>query len=132
MGSVTVRGGGIEGAVGGAKPAIDVVAHGDAPRPDGDPFTLGGRVQHRRVRACVEDSTQRLRPIRSQARPANARASAGRAPASASLGRLADVCWPAGHTGHVFHAGNAVLLDHQQASGARVGQVASPQLLVRQ
>ena len=53
MGSVTVRGGGIEGAVGGAKPAIDVVAHGDAPRPDGDPFTLSGRVQHRRVRACV-------------------------------------------------------------------------------
>ena len=73
MGSLTVRSGGGERAVGGAKPAIDVVAHGDAPRADGDPWTLRGRVQHRRVRA--------------------------------------------------------VLLDHQQAAGAGVGHVASPQLV---
>lgn len=74
MGIVATGGGGREGAVsGGAEPAIDVVAHGDAPRADGNSVSLRGRVKDRRV--------------------------------------------------------SAVRLDHQQAARARVGQVASPQLI---
>eukprot|EP00964_Phaeocystis_antarctica_P080091 scaffold49980_cov78-Phaeocystis_antarctica.AAC.1 len=65
----------------------------------------GGRRRPLRWRGarggtCVKHS--RRRPLRPSARPASARASPGRPPASASLGQLADVFWPAGHTGLCF------------------------------
>ena len=47
-------------------------------------------------------AAQGLRPIRPLARPASARSSSGRPPASASLGQLADMFWLAGHIGRAF------------------------------
>ena len=50
----------------------------------------------------ITAAAQALRPIRPPARPASARSSSGRPPASA---RLAGVFWPAGHTDLVCHTG---------------------------
>ena len=47
---------------------------------------------------CARRPPQRLRPSLPSVRPARARASSGRPPASASLGQLADVFWLAGPT----------------------------------
>ena len=56
------------------------------------------------VRLQVESSRPEG-PIRSPARPASARSSPGRPPASASRGQLAALFWLAAHTGLVFHTG---------------------------
>ena len=50
---------------------------------------------------CVQGS-RRLRPMRPPARPASARSSSGRPPASASLSQLAGMFWLAGPTGLAF------------------------------
>ena len=61
-------------------------------------------------RSMWKTATQRRRPIRPPARPASARSSSGRPPASASsLGQPRPICsgWQAGLTGLAFHTGRA-------------------------
>ena len=57
-----------------------------------------------RKTTCVQGS-RRLRPMRPPARPASARSSSGRPPASASLSQLAGMFWLAGPTGLAFPQG---------------------------
>ena len=63
--------------------------------------------------SMLKTAAQRLRPIRPAARPTSARSSAGRPPASVSLGQLADTFWLAGPTctGPVFHIGTIASTD---------------------
>eukprot|EP00964_Phaeocystis_antarctica_P122582 scaffold86249_cov66-Phaeocystis_antarctica.AAC.5 len=69
-----------------------------------------------------------LKTIRPPARPASARSSLGRPPASASLVQLADLFWLAGHTGLVFRIGGETALPRRQElaqRGRRPGYVRS-------
>eukprot|EP00964_Phaeocystis_antarctica_P115065 scaffold79020_cov72-Phaeocystis_antarctica.AAC.3 len=62
-----------------------------------------------------------FRPVRTPARPASARSSSGRPPASASLGQLAGMFWLAGHTGLWFARGAAPALRLFEVAGLEGG-----------
>ena len=81
----------------------------------GDPNPKPNRSLHlhrHRSPHVWNTAAQRLWLVRPPARPASARSSSGRPPASASLGQLAEMLWLAGHTGLVFHTGLAAQAEH--------------------
>jgi len=95
----------------------------------GESMMVSHNVESSRAEASAsrpEASANRV--LRPPARPASARSSLGRPPASASLVQLADLFWLAGHTGLVFRIGGEAALPRRQElaqRGRRPGYVRS-------